>query len=50
MPEDRTKDVQVKAAIDFLHGIKVVSNVKPKEAAKIEPKSDGKTEDKKTPN
>ena len=29
VPEDRTKDVQLKAAIDFLHGIKVVSNVKP---------------------
>ncbi len=28
VPEDRTKDVQLKAAIDFLHGIKVVSNVK----------------------
>ena len=29
VPEDKTKDVQLKAAIDFLHGIKVVSNVKP---------------------
>ena len=29
VPEDRTKDVQLKAAIDFLHGVKVVSNVKP---------------------
>jgi carboxyl-terminal processing protease len=33
VPEDRTKDQQVKAAIDLLHGIKVVSNVKPKDAA-----------------
>ena len=45
VPEDRTKDVQIKAAIDFLHGVKVVSNVKPKEAAKIVPK----VEEKKTP-
>jgi carboxyl-terminal processing protease len=29
VPEDKTKDVQLKAAVDFLHGIKVVSNVKP---------------------
>ena len=29
VPEDKTKDVQLKAAIDFLHGIKVVSTVKP---------------------
>ena len=37
VPEDKTKDVQLKAAIDFLHGIKVVSNVvppKPAEAPK----------------
>jgi carboxyl-terminal processing protease len=31
VPEDKTKDVQLKAAIDFLHGVKVVSNVKPTE-------------------
>ena len=31
VPEDKTKDVQLKAAIDFLHGIKVVTNVKPEE-------------------
>jgi carboxyl-terminal processing protease len=29
VPEDRTKDVQLKAAIDFLHGEKVVTNVIP---------------------
>ena len=29
VPEDKAKDVQLKAAIDFLHGIKVVSNAKP---------------------
>jgi carboxyl-terminal processing protease len=28
VPEDKTKDVQLKAAIDFLHGMKVESNVK----------------------
>jgi carboxyl-terminal processing protease len=42
VPEDRTKDVQLKAAVDLLHGIKVVSNVKPVEAkpgAKTETKS-----------
>jgi carboxyl-terminal processing protease len=36
VPEDKTKDMQLKAAIDFLHGVKVVSNVKPKDA-KTEP-------------
>jgi carboxyl-terminal processing protease len=34
VPEDKTKDLQLKAAVDLLHGVKVVSNVKPKEAAK----------------
>ena len=29
VPEDKTKDIQLKAAIDFLHGIKVVSTAKP---------------------
>ena len=32
VPEDKTKDMQLKAAVDLLHGIKVVSNVKPKDA------------------
>jgi len=32
VPEDRTKDMQLKAAIDLLHGVKVVSNAKPKAA------------------
>ena len=41
VPEDKTKDVQLKAAIDFLHGIKVVSNVKPEET-----KTDGTPETK----
>jgi carboxyl-terminal processing protease len=27
VPEDKTKDVQLKAAIDLLHGVKVVTNV-----------------------
>jgi carboxyl-terminal processing protease len=27
VPEDKTKDVQLKAAIDFLHGVKVTTNV-----------------------
>jgi carboxyl-terminal processing protease len=31
VPEDRTKDMQLKAAVDLLNGVKVVSNVKPKE-------------------
>jgi carboxyl-terminal processing protease len=31
VPEDRTKDVQLKAAVDMLHGVKVVTNVKPKD-------------------
>lgn len=34
VPEDKAKDVQLKAAVDFLHGIKVVSNVKPADPAK----------------
>ena len=33
VPEDKTKDVQLKAAIDFLHGIKVVTNVVPPKPA-----------------
>jgi carboxyl-terminal processing protease len=28
VPEDRSKDIQLKAAIDFLHGMKVESNIK----------------------
>jgi len=31
VPEDKTKDLQLKAAIDLLNGVKVVSNVKPKD-------------------
>ena len=41
VPEDKAKDVQLKAAIDFLHGIKVVSTAKPSDA-----KPDGTTETK----
>jgi carboxyl-terminal processing protease len=41
VPEDKAKDVQLKAAIDFLHGVKVVSNVKPADPAK--PAADGKS-------
>ena len=37
VPEDRTKDMQLKAAIDLLNGVKVVTNVKPKEAAPATP-------------
>ena len=33
VPEDKTKDVQLKAAIDFLHGVKVVTNVVPAKPA-----------------
>ena len=36
VPEDRTKDLQFKAAIDLLHGVKVVSNAKPKDVPAIE--------------
>jgi carboxyl-terminal processing protease len=38
VPEDRSKDMQLKAAVDLLHGVKVVSNAKPKQPA---PPSDG---------
>jgi len=31
VPEDKTKDLQLKAALDLLHGVKVVTNVKPKD-------------------
>ena len=31
VPEDKTKDLQLKAAIDLLNGVKVVSNAKPKD-------------------
>jgi carboxyl-terminal processing protease len=31
VPEDKTKDMQLKAAMDLLNGVKVVSNVKPKD-------------------
>ena len=37
VPEDKTKDVQLKAAIDFLHGVKVVTNVKPEETKPTAP-------------
>jgi len=42
VPEDKTKDNQLKAALDLLHGIKVVSNVKPSE---VKPKKPGSTND-----
>ncbi len=38
VPEDRTKDTQIKAAIDLLHGVKVVTNVKPIDPKKAEKK------------
>ena len=40
VPEDRTKDIQLKAAVDFLHGEKVVTNVVPPSPKPLEaPKS-----------
>jgi carboxyl-terminal processing protease len=41
VPEDKTKDLQLKAAIDMLHGVKVVTNVKPKEASQPVPGKSG---------
>ena len=38
VPEDKTKDEQLKAAVAFLHGEKVVSNVKPVDSTKPEDK------------
>jgi carboxyl-terminal processing protease len=32
VPEDKTKDLQLKAAVDLLHGVKIVSNAKPIES------------------
>jgi carboxyl-terminal processing protease len=40
VPEDKAKDVQLKAAIDLLHGIKVTTNVPAAPAAGTEPKKD----------
>jgi carboxyl-terminal processing protease len=34
VPEDRAKDLQIKAAVDLINGVKVVTNVKPKEDKK----------------
>lgn len=31
VPDDKTKDLQLKAALDLLHGVKVVTNAKPKD-------------------
>jgi carboxyl-terminal processing protease len=42
VPQDKTKDLQLKAAIDFIHGIKVVSNVKPPAAVGGEKKPETK--------
>ena len=35
VPEDRSKDLQLKAAIDVLHGVKIASNAKPKDTKPI---------------
>ncbi len=37
VPDDKTKDLQLKAAIDFLHGVKVASNAKPQDAKPARP-------------
>ena len=37
MPDDKAKDLQLKAAIDVLHGVKIASNAKPKEAKPNQP-------------
>ena len=34
VPEDRSKDLQIKAAVDLINGVKVVTNVKPKDDKK----------------
>jgi hypothetical protein len=44
VPDDKTKDLQLKAAIDVLHGVKVASNAKPKEASKPSQGTDGSDE------
>ena len=35
VPDDRSKDLQLKAAIDVLHGVKIASNAKPKDTKPI---------------
>ncbi len=35
VPEDRSKDLQLKAGIDVLHGVKIASNAKPKDTKPI---------------
>jgi len=37
VPDDKAKDVQLKAAIDVLHGVKVATNAKPKDAKPAQP-------------
>ncbi|MBG1233541.1 S41 family peptidase [Aestuariivirga litoralis] len=39
VPEDKGKDEQLKAAIAFIHGEKVVTNVKPADPAKVDDKA-----------
>jgi carboxyl-terminal processing protease len=46
VPEDRTKDVQLKAAVDLLHGLKVETNVK----AEMTPKAGTATDPAKSSN
>ena len=35
VPDDKAKDLQLRAAIDILHGVKVASNAKPKDAKPV---------------
>jgi len=44
VPEDKTKDLQLKAALDFLHGVKIVSNAKPVSAKPAGSSPDSDTE------
>jgi carboxyl-terminal processing protease len=50
VPDDRAKDNQLKAAIDLLHGVNVVTNVKPKDATAPVAGAAGKTTTQPTPN
>jgi carboxyl-terminal processing protease len=45
VPEDKTKDVQLQAAIDFLHGVKVVTNVTPDKPATDAKPADAKPDE-----
>jgi carboxyl-terminal processing protease len=45
VPDDKDKDVQLKAAIDVLHGVKVATNAKPKDTKPAQPANNSDDDD-----